>query len=584
MLSRDQRRAAFILLGMMLIGMVMETLGVGLVVPVVALLAQSDLGAKYPAIAPLLHRFGNPSHERLMVAGMLIFVAVSIIKTLFLGFLTWRQNHFINALQASLSQRLFVGYLRQPYPFHLQRNSALLIRNAHGQVSDVGNSIQQSLVTLSECLVIVGVSVLLLSVQPLGAVIVVMTLGMAGIGFHRITRKHIKRWGQARQFHEGRRLQYLQEGLGGAKDVKLLGREADFVAQYRLHSVNSSRVGGLQNTLLALPRLWLELLAVVGLAGLVLVMIWQGKPMDTLLPTLGLFGAAAFRLMPSVNRVLNGVQTIKFCQPALDTLDTEFSLLAASKPPRSVAMVTFKHAIVMERVSFQYPSAETPALRDITLSIPRGSSVGFVGGSGAGKSTLVDVILGLLTPTSGMVKVDGTDIQAHLRGWQNQLGYVPQSIFLSDDSVRRNVAFGLANEQIDDAAVWRALKAAQLEEFVRGLPQGLESFVGERGVRLSGGQRQRIGIARALYHDPPVLVLDEATSSLDTLSEQGVMDAVGALHGEKTLIIVAHRLTTVKHCDSLFRLHNGSLVDAGETSLMLDRHENPATPIGTHQV
>jgi ABC-type multidrug transport system fused ATPase/permease subunit len=568
LLTRDLRRSAVILLGLMFVGMVLETLGVGVVVPALVLMAQSDLVVRYPTLVPWLNYFGNPSQEQLVIAGMLMLVGVYAVKVLFLAFLAWRQSRFVYELQSNLSQRLFAGYLRQPYSFHLQRNSAQLIHNTIGQVSDITNVIQQGMMLITELLVLFGIATLLLSVEPLGALLVVSIFGLAGWGFNHLTRHHILRWGKARQFHEGLRLQHLQQGLGGAKDVKLLGRESDFLAQYRLHTVGSTRVAGRQATLQVLPRLWLELLAVVGLAVLVLVMIGQGKPLAALLPTLGLFAAAAFRLMPSVSRMLGAVQNVRFSLPVIDTLHAEFRLLEGTKPLLSGHPLQFQNALTLDRVDYHYPETEARALSGISLSIPWGTSVGFVGGSGAGKSTLVDVILGLLTPASGIVKVDGVDIQSNLRGWQDQIGYVPQSIFLTDDTLRRNIAFGLSPDQIDEAAVWRAIYAAQLVQFVDDLPQGLDTVVGERGVRLSGGQRQRIGIARALYHDPPVLILDEATSSLDTHTERGVMDAVRALQGDKTLIIIAHRLSTVEHCDHLFCLERGMVIEEGVAAVL----------------
>lgn len=553
----------------MLIGMLLETLGVGLVVPALALMTQNDLATKYPILKPWLASLGNPSRDHLVVGGMLVLVSAYAVKTLFLAFLAWRQAHFVFGLQANFSQRLFAGYLYQPYTFHLQRNSAQLIRNTINQVGEITTVIQQSLMLVTEMLVLLGISALLLKVEPLGALLVVSILGLSGWGINRVTHGHILRWGVAFQRHEGMRIQHLQQGLGGAKDIKLLGRESDFLAQYQLHNAGSSRLSRNQTVLGALPRLWLELLAVTGLAVLVLVMIWQGKPMESLLPTLGLFAAAAFRIMPSVNRVLAAVQSIRFYLPAIDILHREFCLLDATDIPQRGQHLPFENALVLDRVSFKYPTAETAALRGISLSIPRGASVGFIGGSGAGKSTLVDTILGLLTPNSGTIKINGADIQTNLRGWQDQIGYVPQTIYLTDDTLRRNVAFGLPADQIDEAAVWHAIRAAQLEQFVQELPQGLETQVGERGVRLSGGQRQRIGIARALYHDPAVLVLDEATSSLDTATEHDVMEAVRALHGDKTIIIVAHRLSTVEHCDRLFRLEKGMVVEEGETATVL---------------
>lgn len=576
-LNKDQRRAAIMLLGMMLIGMVLEVLGIGLIIPALTLMTQGNLTAKYPLFEPWLNHFGNPSRERVVIVGMLVLVGVYAIKALFLAFLGWQQMKFVYGAQANLSQRLFMGYLRQPYTFHLQRNSAQLIRNVIGEVSSVTYLILQSVLSVAELLVMLGILTLLLTVEPFGALLVMSTLGLASWGFHHFTRKRILRWGEARLSHEGLRIQHLQQGLGGAKDVKLLGRESEFIDQYHLHNFSSARVEGLQATLQMLPRLWIELLAVIGLAALVLIMISQGKQLESVLPTLGLFAAAAFRLMPSAARILGSVQNARYHLPSINNLHNEFCLLDATRNPEHNQPLPFKNALTLDHVSFYYPATETQALRDVSLIIPCGASVGFIGGSGAGKSTLVDVILGLLTPTSGTVIVDGIDIQISLRGWQDQIGYVPQVIFLTDDTLRRNVAFGIPNEQIDEAAVRRAINAAQLDQFVNELPQGLDTMVGERGIRISGGQRQRIGIARALYHDPQVLVLDEATSSLDTATEREVMDAVRALQGNKTLIIVAHRLSTVEHCDCLYLLEQGKVVEEGGAAVMLGKIVNAAT-------
>lgn len=571
LLIPDQRRSVFVLLVLMLVGMALETLGIGLVIPAMAVMTQSDLAAKYPAALPLLQFLSNPSHNQLLVGGMLVLLAVYVVKTLFLGYLAWRQSCFAYGLQANLSYRLFSGYLRQPYAFHLERNSAQLIRNTIGSVNGVTNVIQQGLILISEGFVLVGFSALLLWVEPVGALVVVSTLGLSAWVFHRVTRMRIARWGKASQYHEGLRIQHLQQGLGGAKDVKLLGRESDFLAQYSIHNNSSAIVSEHRSTLQALPRLWLELLAVTGLVALVLIMVGQGKPMDALLPTLGVFTAAAFRLMPSMNRVMAAVQSLRFSIPVIDTISEEFRLVDVVLVPRTGTSLPLTSSLTLDAVVFKYPTAQAPSLAGISLSVPKGSSVGFIGGSGAGKSTLIDVVLGLLTPDSGAVLVDGVDIQGNLRGWQNQIGYVPQSIFLTDDTLRRNIAFGLPNEQIDEAAVLRAVQSAQLEQFVSELVQGLDTVVGERGIRLSGGQRQRIGIARALYHDPPILVLDEATSSLDTETESGVMEAVQALQGKKTLLIVAHRLSTVEHCDWLYRLEQGRVVEYGSAREVLRR-------------
>jgi ABC-type multidrug transport system fused ATPase/permease subunit len=561
LLSAPQRRAAVGLLGAMLLGTVLEMLGVGLVIPVMALVTQGDLAARYPAMAPWLDGLGAPNRERLVIIGMLSLASVSVIRALFLAYLASRQANFAYGVQADISQRLFAGYLRQPYVFHLQRNSAQLTRNATAHADELRAVIQSSLLLGSEALALLGILSLLLVVEPIGTLLVVAVLGVATWGFHNVTRDRILRWGMARQLHEGLRLQHLQQGLGSAKDARLLGREEDFIEQYRRHNTGNAQVGARQAAMQALPRLWLEVLAVTGLATVAIVIIGQGKPIQALVPTVGLFAAAAFRLMPSVTRVVNAVQSIRFSLPAIDTVHTEIRLVDAKRPRNPGPALRFASTIALDQVGFRYPGAEIDALCDVTLAISRGTTIGFVGTTGAGKSTVADIILGLLTPDSGAMRVDGVDIQTNLRSWQDQIGYVPQVVFLTDDTVRRNVAFGVPADRIDDAAVWRAVRSAQLEQYVRDLPHGLDTTVGERGIRLSGGERQRIGIARALYHDPSVLVLDEATSSLDTMTERGVIDAVRALRGDKTVLIVAHRLSTIEHCDRVFRLERGRVVE-----------------------
>jgi ABC-type multidrug transport system fused ATPase/permease subunit len=359
------------------------------------------------------------------------------------------------------------------------------------------------------------------------------------------------------------RLQHVHQGLAGAKDAKLLGREGSFLSEFEKHNLASARVTGRINAVVHIPRLWYELIAVGGLTLLASVLAWQGNTGPALVARLGLFAVAAFRLLPSANRMLNTWQTVKVCQPVVDSLYDELGIAAHNPPPAHRDRLPFTDAITVNDVWLQYIGAPEPALLGVSLRIRHGQSFGIIGGSGAGKSTLVDVILGLLSPDRGTITVDGREIRDGLRDWQNNIGYVPQSIYLTDDTIRRNVAFGIPPAEIDDDDVQRALKAAQLDAFVATLPEGIDTLVGERGVRLSGGQRQRIGIARALYLDPDVLVLDEATSSLDNDTEKGVMEAVNQLHGRKTLIIVAHRLSTVAGCDELIKLEHGRIASSG---------------------
>jgi ATP-binding cassette, subfamily B, bacterial PglK len=577
LLTRAERRSGVALLGLMCIGMVLETLGIGLVVPVIALLAQPDFLQRSSRLQALLVQLGAPSHATLILGAMLALTAVFLVKNSFLAFLTLRQTRFAFQVQEHLSERLFNHYMHQPYVFHLQRNSADILRYVISEVSLFANmGLIPGMVLLSELMVLVGICALLMVIEPLGALIVISVLGLAGLGFLQLMRKRIARWGHTRQHHDGLRVQHVQQGFGGIKDVKVLGREAEFLARFRVHNVASTRVSQLHAAMMQIPRLWLEMLAITGLTVLVVAMMARGRPIEAILPTLGLFAAAAFRLMPSANRVISSAQSLRYCAPVVSTLSKETAALNDEIAPIATRSPEGDMAgpIEFENVHFSYPAASRPALNGVSLRVAPGESVGFIGASGAGKSTLVDLLLGLLEPSSGSIRVGGKDIGNNARAWQDRIGYVPQSIYLTDDTLRRNVAFGVADEQIDDTAVWRALRAAQLEEFVSAQPQGLDAVVGERGVRLSGGQRQRIGIARALYRDPAVLVLDEATSSLDGATELGVMQSVQALPADKTVIVVAHRLSTVQDCDRLYRLQEGRIVAEGTPSAVLSQRHS----------
>ena len=434
-----------------------------------------------------------------------------------------------------------------------------MIRNAENANSVITGGLDPFLVLLTDGLVAVGLFVLLMLVEPLGTLCVLVVFGGAAIGFQALTRKRITEWGRLRKTHMKMVLKHLQQGLGGVKEIKVLGRENEFFIEHEHHLVKSMEISRKYTLIQLLPRLWLEVLAIIGLAILVAVMAGTRDDVSSFLPTLGLFAATAFRILPSIGRIMASFQTIAYSNPLIRTVyeDLKISVVADATQNEELS---FKKEIKFENVSFSYASAHRPSLQNVSLSILLGEAVGIVGPSGAGKSTLVDIFLGLLSPSEGTVRVDGIDIAAGRRSWQNQVGYVPQSIYLVDDSLIRNIALGITHELIDHNAVLRALRAAQLEEFVSTLPLGLETIVGERGVRLSGGQRQRIGIARALYSNPQVLVLDEATSSLDTETERGVMDAVKALQGEKTVVIVAHRLSTVSYCSKIFSIEDARLV------------------------
>jgi ABC-type multidrug transport system fused ATPase/permease subunit len=572
LLTSGHKRQLLILGLLLFVGMLFEMAGLGVLIPVLGLLLNSDIGQEYPALKPYLQAIGNPTQIQLVLWGMTILILVYLLKSLFLIFLSWRQSKFIAELREELSQNLFLGYLKQPYTFHLQKNSAELLRNVQSEIGQFTIVSLSAINLLLELSVVVGVALMLMIVEPIGALVVTLFLAVSALVFHRMTKNKLLNWGRKRQYHASLTNQHLLQGLGAVKDIKLLGREEQFLNEYSTHNHEYSKIMIKVDTLGLVPRFYLEFLAVLGIAGLVIIMALQNKPLDTLLPVLVVFVAAAFRMIPSANRIMSSMQQIRYAQPILDVLYEEFKLINSFKNElASTGTINFSTSIVVENLSFKYPTAISEALSKISLHIKKGESVGFIGSSGSGKSTLVDIILGLLPPGSGYVYIDGNDLNSDMRGWQNQIGYVPQSIYLTDDSLMRNIAFGIPFDEIDFEALNRAIKASQLNDFVSNLPEGLNTYVGERGVRLSGGQRQRIGIARALYHDPPVLVLDEATSALDSITEHEVMMAVNSLHGDKTLIIVAHRLSTLENCDRIYKLDDGVIVSSGLAQEMLNK-------------
>ncbi|MBM9577344.1 ABC transporter ATP-binding protein [Leptospira sp. 201903070] len=558
--NESRKRKTYFMFFLIFLSMFFESFGVGIVIPLISVLTDARLLSENSFFVSLLNYIGNPKVEVLILYSMISMVVVYTIRTIFLIYLTWSQATYSSEFQAELSKSLFSKYLRQSYLFHLNRNSSELIRNTSTEVSTLVSMVQQILVLGTELITLLGISFLLVSMEPIGALIVIGLISFAGGIFFYFTKKKLLELGLARQDSESERLKHFQQGLGGVKDIKLYARETEFLNQYQVQIDRGAKVVRKYTTLLALPRLWLEYISIIGLAGLVIGILIQGKPVSDIVVLIALFGAAAFRIMPSINRILIILQNIKFSLPTIDLIYSEMADIGDESDSGSEnGSIQFKSKIEAKNIHLSFGDHEI--LKGISLSIEKGKTVGFIGESGAGKSTFIDIFLGLLEPTEGSIYIDDVPIQKGKRSWQNLIGYVSQTIYLTDDTLRRNIAFGLSDEQIDEKAIQNAVRLAQLQSFVETTPNGLDTIVGERGVRLSGGQRQRIGIARALYHNPSVLVLDEATSSLDVETEKGVMEAINALHGVKTILIIAHRLSTLDHCDVIFKLNNGYLAE-----------------------
>lgn len=569
----EERRSALYLLILMVVGMAFEMLGLGVLVPVMTALLNPDAFAGHLAgtqLRALVAGYDSLTIVMVLLASIVLLYAV---KTAFLAYLAWKQADFTYGILSAVSGRLFATYLAQPYEFHLVNNSARLVRNAVTESQIFALNVISPLTSLfAEILVLVGVTLLLIYIEPVGSIAAILAISSIALIFHRFSRNWSSHFGSLRQHHEGLRIKTLQEGLLTVKEVSLLGRGKNFCDRYDKHAGISASSAGRQTLIAQLPRLVLEFVVILGFAFFFAVQIYNGRSVDDILPVLAVFGAAAFRLMPSVNRILIAVNSLQYGLPVLDVLHEDISNQAQVQFGGKLASAVDGPIREFEfrDVDFKYITGRENAIEGINLHIRAGEMVGFVGPSGAGKSSLIDLFLGLLHPTSGEVRINGRKFDAASVDWKSRIGYVPQSIALVDDSIRRNVAFGLDDFDIDEAKVIEAIKAAQLQEFVAGLDDGLDSKVGEHGVRLSGGQRQRIGLARALYGNPDILVLDEATSALDTETENEIMAAIRGMHGKKTILIIAHRLSTVKECDRIVRLEGGRISRVGSPAAVLD--------------
>jgi ATP-binding cassette, subfamily B, bacterial PglK len=559
LLTREQRSAIARLGILIVVGTILETFGIGLVVPALSLLIDPARGTSRPFVESWMTGW---SYESVVIVGMLSLVVVYILKNAFLGLIAWKETRLTSGINVEIAQRLFAHYISRPYTFHLQRNSGLLLNAlTHEANSFAHHAVGGGIRLVAEIAVLAALSSLLLAMEPVGTLAVGAMASLAAWAYLRVTRPRVNRWAVERQRHDDMSIQHLQQGLGAVKDLLVLGREAEFIEKFQWHNVRSAQAEQRHQFVQQFPRLGLEVCAILALAGLTIMMVVRGQSPLAAVPLIALFAAAAFRLLPSINRILIGVQYLRFSAPAVERIHDELIVSAGSSRRPEGALPPLTTRIELRDVVYTYPESPEPALKHASLTIACGEFVGLAGPSGAGKTTLVDVLLGLLQPDSGTVEVDDVDIGDRVRAWQDQIGYVPQTIYLTDDTLRRNIAFGIRDGDIDDRRVWNAVRAAQLERFVTSLPSGLETRVGELGVRLSGGERQRIGIARALYHEPTVLVLDEATSSLDVHTEREVMETILQMRGTKTIVAISHRHSAIEHCDRIYELSAGRVIE-----------------------
>jgi ATP-binding cassette, subfamily B, bacterial PglK len=569
------KRQALFLIGLLLVGSLLEATGVSIIFPLFHAVSSPDKINDYPVLVFGYELLGKPSYSIFLGVLSFLVVVFFLLKNLYLIMTIYYRNRFIMQNQAVMANRLLDSYLRRPYSFHLQANSSGLLRNITQSVSQLfSGTAFPLLIIMTELFVAIAIVSVLVVAEPVAAITVGLVLAVPMVFITSILRRPLKAWGQKAHELWQETLLVINHALFSIRDIQILNREKYFLDKHLEIARASARMAEKASLSQEIPRIVTELLAMCALLSLVLVVLNSSRSAEELLPIMGLFGAAAIRLMPSVSRISAQVNSISFSTAAFQQIDHDLRLSEALGSQRTAVRTPQQlyQTLQLTNVSYKYETADGIALDNVSLEVKSGESIALAGPSGAGKSTFINVILGLLRPDSGQILIDGQEVTDRMGEFALDIGYVPQDAILIDDTIARNIAFGLPDEEIDENKLWAAIEKAQLQSVISNLPEGIYTTVGERGVQLSGGQRQRIAIARALFNDPHVLVLDEATSSLDAETEFAISEAIEALRGEKTLISIAHRLSTIKNCDRIYWLESGKISDCGTFSSLVNKN------------
>ena len=566
LLDKKQKRTMLFMVLMMIFGAVLEACSVSMVIPVVGVVIDENSIQKYEIVRNIYNALHMQSITQFALLMMTALILIFIIKNIYLYWQLKLMYRFVYTNQFRTSERMMKNYLRKGYEFYLNADTAVIQRNITSDVNNMYALILSLLQLISEVIVfVVLLGVMVASDWKMTVIIALPLLAMLFI-IKKVVKPIMNKAGKENQDFYSGLFKWISQTVQGIKEVKIAGKEQYFTEEYIKCGrgyVNAVQKYTLYNSI---PRLLIETVCIASLVGYMMILVSQGESVKEVTAVLSAFVVAAVRMMPCANRINNQLTSMAFYQPFFmgvsdnlqdeisgENTDMSFAEVAKEKLP-------VKKSIELRDITYHYPNAEPLIFDHADMEIPVGAAVGIVGASGAGKTTVVDILLGLLDIQTGGVYADGVSIKENYRSWLKNVGYIPQMIFMLDDTIRKNVAFGIAGEEIDEERLWEVLKEAQLDEFVKSLPEGADTSIGERGIRISGGQRQRIGIARALYYDPEVLILDEATSALDNDTEAAIMDSINSLHGRKTLIIIAHRLQTIEKCDMIYRVENGKAV------------------------
>ena len=570
LLDKRQKQKMVLLVFLMLIGGVLEMLGVSMILPVMTVVLEENAIEKHEYLMVICNIFRIDNTRSLMILVMVALVLVFAVKNVFLFIQQKIQLKFVYTNQFATSRRMMINFMERPYEYYLNADTAVIQRSITSDVNNMYGLILALLQLVSEGIVFVCLAVASLLTDVWMSITVTVLLVIVLLVIKCILKPIMRKAGEENQEYYSGLYKWIDQSVMGIKEIKIANRENYFINEYA--KCGAGYVSAVQryNLYNATPRLLIETVAIAGMVLYMMLQLLHGTQVEDIMPQLTLLAMVAMRLIPCANRINNYLTSISYFEPFFmgvsDNLQEEIRDESIDyneetyRKKQDVEKLEIKDKIELKQITYKYPNTEVLIFDRADMEIPIGKSVGIVGTSGSGKTTVVDILLGLLRLQNGEILADGVEVREHYSQWLKNIGYIPQMIFMIDSTIRKNVAFGCPDEDIDDDKVWEALKEAQLDEFVRGLPEGLDTSIGERGIRLSGGQRQRIGIARALFEDPEVLVLDEATSALDNETEAAIMDSINRLHGRKTLIIIAHRLQTIEKCDMVYRIVDGKAV------------------------
>lgn len=563
-MNAKQKRMMGLLLVMMIFGAFLETASISLIIPVMTLVLSPNAVEENAIMASVYHGLGMTSPRQFTVVVMAAMVLAFVLKNLFLFLLQKTMYRFVYKNQFETQEKMLRSFVKRDYEFYLNIETSTIQRIIAADVVNAYLLILCLLQIMSECTVFFMLVLALLVVDFKMTLVIAGLLVVTLIVIKDVIKPIMNRTGKENQDYASLIYQWLSQTVGGIKEIKIIGKENYFISEYSERGSHYVAAMERLNLFSNAPKLLIETVCIAGMVAYMLVIVMMGKDLTEMMPALSAFAMAAVRLMPSANRINNQLTQLAYYEPFF--MNVSDNLLEETSE-ENIDMSYAKEAeklpvekeITLKNITYAYPNTEKLIFDHAEMTIPVGSSVGIVGGSGSGKTTIVDILLGLLKVKEGTISADGTNVMDNYRGWLKNVGYIPQMIFLLDDDIRKNVAFGVPEEEIDEDRLWYALKEAQLDEFVKTLPEGVHTGIGERGIRLSGGQRQRIGIARALYNDPEVLILDEATSALDNDTEAAIMESINRFQGKKTLVIIAHRLQTIEKCDMVYRVENGKI-------------------------